>query len=620
MNQFLNVFRESLAEIYSEQQVDELVDVLKNYNKDPLTRTHTNTLQQADAVLISYADSVIDPPTQRPLQALESLLVSQGWKDILPVLHLLPFFPWDTDRGFSVCHFYKVASENGQWKDIHSLAKHVRLMFDFVANHASISNPLVQSALISRHLDVDHPAFSEHSKYQDFVIAFSLEDQPSEEEIAALSRPRANPVLTPYFVAVNEDGSFSAILGKIPAEAKVIGNGVVWTTFSRGLDAKAVEQTRQVDLNYANPNVFREALEILLFYAEQKASWIRLDAIGYLWKKLGSSSLHEPQTHKLIVGLHAALAYCAPELLTIAEVNEPQEQVLTYLGEPGKPESDLVYQFSHFPLAVHALYRADASWYRAWLASSEVAEGRQFITVLGSHDGMGMKPLRGIVPEVEIEEFAQHLVDKRGGLPNYASLPGGKKIVYEVCATAWELVNGASQQPRDVQLARYRVVVALGLFARGIPAFYLQGIIGAKNYLPAEGLDENRTTNRERFELSRLNAELAKNDSQFFEVYSLVENLLRVRKENPACCSSEAKLRVLFDVDPRVVAALRSFDGQRVCMLANVSAETICVELSDFSGTRVRDLLSSEEFELAADGANLQLSAYDVRWLIEITN
>ncbi|RIK99970.1 MAG: sugar phosphorylase, partial [Proteobacteria bacterium] len=256
--------------------------------------------------------------------------------------------------------------------------------------------------------------------------------------------------------------------------------------------------TKQVDLNFANPKVFVEAAKILNFYAEKGAGLIRLDAIGYLWKRLGSSSIHEPEAHALVSAMAEVLALAYPQVITVSEVNEPQDRSFTYLGSSERPEADLVYQFSHFPLAIHAIHTGNAEFYQSWLASMNEVGGRQFVTVLGSHDGMGLKPVRGILPDGELEKLSTLLVEQCGCKPNYAVLPGGSKIIYEICATPWNLVNTSnSRLDFETQLARYSVVLILGLSVRGLPAIYFNGIFGAENYAPSGGLDENRTVNRE---------------------------------------------------------------------------------------------------------------------------
>ena len=116
--------------------------------------------------------------------------------------------------------------------------------------------------------------------------------------------------------------------------------------------------------------------------------------------------------------------------MSVAEVNEPQDTVLPYLGSADAGvESDLAYQFAHFPLAVHALHSGDARYYKRWLGTLEPFAGRQFITVFGSHDGMGRKPVLGLLPDEDLERMVEDLVARHGALPNYARQAGGGRIV-----------------------------------------------------------------------------------------------------------------------------------------------------------------------------------------------
>ena len=420
-------------------------------------------------------------------------------------------------------------------------------MFDFVANHASIDNPLIQNSLIERHLPADDPRHADYARFKDFCIAYGKSGGPSEDDIRQLSRPRPSHVLAPY-VVFERGGELRAALGQrreFAADATILGEGKVWATFSRPQNDDGSEATRQVDLNFANPAVLVEVIRILLFYRRMGATLIRLDAIGYLWKKLGSSSLHEPETHLILEVIYELLAHATPETITIAEVNEPQASSFTYLGAPESPEADWVYQFTHFPLALHCLLTGDATEYGKWLPSTFAANGRQFITTLGTHDGIGMKPVRGILSDDEIDGLCAHLIDHCGGRPNHASLPGGKKIVYEVCTTPWAAINGDQDGDFQKQLDRFLAVISLSFLVRGLPAIYINGLIGADNWLPEEGLDENRSVNREVFDKQQLFASLCDLDHQHFKVLTAVKELLRQRAGHEAFSQNAPSPEVL---------------------------------------------------------------------------
>ena len=305
-----------LQEVYPEaadKLTQDLVAVVEEFlatcppDVKPVTEQAYN-LAPSDIALITYANSVEDKAGDKtPLAALHEVLTRYDITKALPIVHLLPFYPWDTDRGFSVKDYRQVHPDYGTWDDIAQLNVIAKLMFDFVANHASIDNPLVQGALIERHLDPTDERYEKVAPYKNFVTAYSDDDKPSDKDLANLARPRPNPVLTRYTV-FEENGTLRAMLGEAPASATALGTGWVWTTFSRSQREDGSEDTRQVDLNFAEPNVFLETINILLFYISQGAELVRLDAIGYIWKKLGSVSLHEPEAHTLLAAADDAIS------------------------------------------------------------------------------------------------------------------------------------------------------------------------------------------------------------------------------------------------------------------------------------------------------------------------
>jgi sucrose phosphorylase len=563
-----------------------------------------------DVALIAYADS-IRGSAGSPLAAQRRFV--QGYlAKAINTLHLLPFFPWDTDRGFSVQDYRAVDPRNGTWDEIEALAREfTHLMVDLVINHASLDNPLVQGALTG------------DPRYRDFVIRYADGAQPDAAALAQLTRPRPDPVLTRYYVVAtggHKEATFDRPLadGMDDGSAGPTG-GWVWTTFSRPPNADGSAATRQVDLNFRNPRVLLEMLEVLLCYRGHGADWVRLDAAGYMWKELGTPSIHHPNTHRLLQVLRDALAGRA-DLVTVAEVNEPQDAVLPYLGSTDAGvECDLAYQFAHFPLAVHALLSGDARHYKRWVGTLEPFAGRQFVTVFGSHDGMGRKPVLGLLPDDDLERMVQDLVAHHGALPNYARQAGGERIIYELCATPWSLINRAdADEPLQLQVDRYTACAALGLTLRGVPAFYLNGLLGVPNRLDPRGLDENRSINREQFDETALYAELDNPGSQMRLVLERLLRLIEVRTREPAFAPGGPPLEIL-DSPAAVVAVVAAGGGRRVLALTNVSAspQRIRLETSQFpSRGSAFELITGAETTVPAEPVwELSLAPYEVRWL-----
>jgi hypothetical protein len=296
---------------------------------------------------------------------------------------------------------------------------------------------------------------------------------------------------------------------------------------------------------------------------------------------------------------------------TVAEVNEPVDKCLGYLGNAEYPESNMVYNFAPFPMALHAQVVQDTTHYLKWIETLEDFKGNAFITTLGSHDGLAQKQVKQILPAEEVERLHDELIKVRGGMVNWAKAPGGKQIVYEICGTPWCLVNGISgteKEPFSVQLARYVNAIALGLIPRGMPGIYMQGLIGAKNYHPPEGLDENRTLNRESFDINTFFPKLEDPSSQEGAVFRAVMGLMSVRAKLPQFDRKAPEPEVLVEPDPACLAVilqppieLMHEHGPLLCLI-NVSNETKLAKVQDVPQTLRTGKLKNE---LGSIGAGL---------------
>jgi hypothetical protein len=261
----------------------------------------------------------------------------------------------------------------------------------------------------------------------------------------------------------------------------------------------------------------------------------------------------------LLAALYQVLKIADPRVITIAEVNEPVVKCKSYLGTDELPESNMAYNFGPFSLALHAQITNNVNFYLEWLKTLADWKGKAFITLLGSHDGLAQKQARDILPPEELEKLQTALLGERGGLANYAFAPGGHKIVYEVCGTPWCLVNGiygTERETFDIQLARYINIICLGLIPKGMPGIYAQGYIGALNYTPPEGLDENRTLNRESFDINTLFPKLDDENSHEGKVYRAVHNLMTLKMRYPHFSRDAPEPQPLVELDPAVAAVL----------------------------------------------------------------
>ena len=383
MNQ---IIAERLAFVYGDETAVQILPrlerLLANYRRQKPRPAREEYFDEKDAILISYGD-MVQAPGERPLSTLYQFLKGQVG-GLIRGLHLLPFFPYSSDDGFSVIDYDQVDPALGDWADIEAFGQTFRLMFDAVINHIS-----QESAWFQAYLRGEAP-----------YSGYFIEVDPTED-LSAVFRPRALPLLTPASTANGEKQ--------------------VWTTFSAD----------QIDLNFASPDLLLEILGVLLNYVAHGAELIRLDAIAYMWKEVGTSCIHLPQTHALIQLMRAVLDEVAPHVVLITETNVPHEENISYFGD-GFNEAQMVYNFSLPPLTLHTFHTADATVLTEWAAALETpSAATTFFNFLASHDGIGVTPARGLLSDAEVRAIAQR-VEALGGFVSYKNNPDGSQSAYEL--------------------------------------------------------------------------------------------------------------------------------------------------------------------------------------------
>jgi len=524
-----------------------------------------NALTERDALLITYGDQVTEPGAA-PLRTLAAFC-DRHLAGVVSGVHILPFYPWTSDDGFSVVDYRAVDPALGTWEDVARL-RSFRLMFDAVINHASAQSEWFKGFLAG------------DPRYRDFFI--TVEGDP---DLSRVVRPRALPLLTRFQTAA--------------------GARAVWTTFSDD----------QVDLNYANPEVLLEIVDLLLFYAERGAAFIRLDAIAYLWKEIGTPCIHLPQTHRIIQLFRAVLDEAAPHVRLITETNVPHRDNVSYFGD-GTNEAQLVYNFALPPLTLHALHTGEARVLSEWAASLSLPSNQvTFFNFLASHDGIGLNPARGLLPETEIDALVAR-ARAHGGLVSYKHNADGTQSPYELNINYFDaLSNPNGAEPLAVQIDRFMCAQAILLAVVGVPGVYFHSLFGSRGW--PEGVRQtgrNRTINRQKCEREALERELADPASLRARVFSRYRELLRARAGTSAF-HPHGRQQVL-DCGDAVFALLRtSPDGaRRVLALHNVSARPqqvrVPVEAAAPLNQR-RDLITGQS--IAA--ASVTLAPYQAAWL-----
>ena len=517
-------------------------------------------LTEQDSILITYGDQVQDP-NEKPLRTLTAFC-KQYLSGVIHGIHILPFFPWSSDDGFSVVDYRKVDSNLGNWEDIFSLQNHFHLMFDGVINHISS-----QSAWFKSFLRGEPP-------YSDYFIA--TEGSP---DLSKVVRPRTLPLLTTFETSSGEKR--------------------VWTTFS----------SDQIDLNYKNPEVLLEILDVLLLYVERGATFIRLDAIAYLWKEIGTTCIHLPQTHQVIQFLRLALNEVAPHVQLITETNVPHADNISYFGD-GTNEAQLVYNFALPPLTLHTFHTGDSRVLSNWAKTLTLPSNKTtFFNFLASHDGIGINPARGILSEDEIDSLVRKAIE-HNGLISYKQNSDGSQSPYEMNINYFDaLSNPNANESLDLQIDRFIASQAIMLSLVGVPGIYFHSLFGSRGWI--EGVKQtghNRTINREKCQLGQLQKELADENSLRSKVFRRYRQLLLARRSSSAFHPHGAQK--ILDYHSSVFAIERiSPDGKsRAACLHNVSIKPVTFSTNYKSGT---DLFTDQPLQVSS----IMLEPYQFLWV-----
>lgn len=463
--------------------VSEIEKMIAHY-KNEITYTDFN-LKENDVVLIAYADSFKDKD-ETNLQTLKKV-GDIYLKDIVNTIHILPFYPFTSDDGFSVIDYKNVDSDFGDWDDIEALGKSFYLMFDAVINHISKSSDWFQGFL------------NENPEYENFFI----EGNPEDDELQKVVRPRALPLLHSY----NKNGK----------------EVFVWTTFSED----------QVDLNYKNEKVFLKVLDVLLFYISKGAKFIRLDAIAFMWKTIGTNCIHLEQTHQIIKLYRKIIELVAPQTVIITETNVPHDENISYFGN-GDDEAHLVYNFTLPPLIAHSLHQQNTDSLHLWANSLELPSNKNcFFNFTASHDGTGLRPLQGIVSDNEINNLAK-IAEEHGGFVSYKSNSDNTKSPYELNCNYMDLLTNPKLSD-ELRMQRFLLSQSVMIAIPGVPAVYYHSIFGSENYIQGV-LDSgiNRRINREKIVFPVLKETLKDKDSLRSKIYERYATMLKVRVSDQA--------------------------------------------------------------------------------------
>jgi len=434
---------------------------------------------EADTYLITYGNS-INSDSQKPLQVLK-IFLDKYVKDIHNTIHILPFFPYSSDDGFSVIDYRDVNPELGDWNDIQEIAQKYNLMSDLVINHISS-----ESKWFKQFIDCEEPG-------KDYFVVVK-----ENEDLSNVVRPRTSSLLR-------------------PVETKE-GIKHVWCTFSHD----------QVDMNFSNPEVFLEFVRILKFYLEKGVRVFRLDAVAFLWKELGTPCINLYETHEIIKLFRLIVQRYYTDAIFITETNVPNLENIKYFGNSN--EAHIIYNFSFPPLLLHALWKGSAENLVRWSMSLPPAPmGCTYLNFTASHDGIGLRPVEGLLDDNEIDQLVSAM-QEFGGEATTRAVSGQGERPYEINITWMDAMRGTELGEDEYQLPRFMCSQILMMGLEGIPAFYIQSILAGENdYEKLEITKHKRSINRREWLLEDVENKLSDATSKTFVVLNELRRLIKIR-------------------------------------------------------------------------------------------
>ena len=550
---------EKLKFIYGLEYKDEFKDEIeKLINKwEEIRLTKADAISEKNVYLITYGDSIYEEvvPTIRTLKKFLNKKVGNTITDI----HILPMFTYTSDDGFSVVDYMEINKNLGDWGCIKNLSEDYRLMFDFVANHISKSSSWFKGYL------------SNEKKYENYFIK-----EDNNFNTKNVIRPRTSPLFHKY------EGES--------------GIKTVWTTFSED----------QIDVNFGCFAVLLEMTDILLNYARNGATSVRLDAIGFLWKQSGTNCMHLPQTHAVIEVWRLLFDYFKENTQIITETNVPHSENISYFGDKSN-EANMVYQFPLPPLVLYTLTTHNSKKLTEWANTiDKVSDTATYFNFLSSHDGIGMRPTEGILTDSERQVLVDK-VNKNGGRVSYKNNADGSRSVYELNINYNDaIINIDEDITLEDEVNKIIASISILLSFVGVPAIYYHSLLGSRNdYKGLESSGINRRINREKLEFSKLSNELD-NDERKKAIFNRTKELVEIRKTHSAF-SPFASQEVL-DLGENIFVLERYNDHtkEKITFIVNVDSKTVKIN-PNIVGI---DIVTGREIK-----GNIDLNPYEFVWI-----
>ncbi len=539
MSNQLQQLKNLLIEIYKNHSDDEiqslwskLIQIIEEnqLNRETGKLVDNSIWDSSTAVLITYPDAIsgLDKPSLNIL----TNIINHKMCNLSSIVHILPFLESTSDGGFAVSNHKSIDKKFGDWVDLNILGKNHIIMADLVLNHISSSHPWVEQFRKG-----EAPGKS-------FILSPSLNDNWEK-----VFRPRNSPL----FCKLQTNNGFRP----------------VWTTF--GPD--------QIDLNWKDPYLLIEFLELIICYVQNGVKWIRLDAVGFIWKEAGTSCIHLEEAHKLVEVFRILIKNLVPDSVLVTETNVPQRDNLSYLKSGN--EANIVYNFPLPPLLLEGLITNKCDLINQLLMVwPDLPKETSLLNFTSSHDGIGLQAVRGIMDNKRLKNLLI-ACEQRGGMISHRSNVNGKDEPYEINISWWSAMSDSNENSSSYQFSRFKLSQILTMSLKGVPAFYLQAILASTNdNVSYRNTGQRRDINRQRFNVEQLRICLDNPNTK--ESYSLdcLNSAMSIRSKNIAF-HPESPMKCLSINSDDLVIIARGSEYDQIIAVHNFTDKKIMLNLND---------------------------------------
>ena len=561
------------ADVLDEKNIKQLSSsllehVIETQNDMPLHITEDGeSWSQNTIVMITYADTIEDKKSL-PINSINKFLRAYC-ADTFEIVHILPFFPSSSDKGFSVKDYYSVYHQFGQWNDILRISKEFGVMADVVINHGSSESLWFKNFIKGE------------GKGSDYFLNF---DEPFDT--SKVVRPRTSDLLNPV--------------------ETTDGTKYTWCTFSKD----------QVDYNFSNPVVLFEFVQIIIFYLAKGITVFRFDAVAFIWKKIGTSCINLEKTHEIVRLFRTLLTYLSPKAILVTETNTPARENVSYFGNAN--EAHWIYNFSLPPILIYSILAGDSSYLEKLTMSMPPSQlGTSYLNFIASHDGIGLRPAETFLTKDEVTRFI-NLMEQNGGRVSYRSNNTDTPEPYEINITLFDAMKESFNKEVSLYVERFICIHAIMLSLEGVPAFYIHSLFGTRNaYALYKQTNQNRSLNRGKIKISEI--DLSKESDTQSCIFLELRKLILIRKKQNAFHPNAVQFTLHLGTSLYGVWRQSLDKKQSIFCISNLTNKEVRLSLLDLNligFDHWRDLIT--DIKIDDITSDIAFKPYQTMWLTNL--